>query len=483
VVPNTLVELNDGDLVILGATDATEKNCVRVSKCGAKAKDSAAVDEDDETASEESREFEFGTSDFKEKEQATKKIIQVNSKQLVWTCSKISPHEKETMNRIAKIIGAKLSNSWSDDCTHMIANSLVKTPKVFMALLNDVPVVSTRWVEELEYNWIMKREDQSVDDIIPDPLDFVPESSKELTFEVELDYSKASRKNIFKDLKFLFFDFGQYQNLQSYVSKGGGSAIRFELATLTSAEMQNFFSLPTNIIIYPSNESIRLELQKKLASSRASYVKKFPWKKVFNRDIDEKGFFYSILNPLLHPLQIPEEISSQTPKSEESQQSSQSNEAWKSKFSQASTLPVKMEPSPYQQVFSQKSKESLDNASASPEESSDIIRIAPLVIKPEKCDPQSFDEYSSTHAVKNFKKFKRKTDISKKSDPIVTFIPKFDEEMPVKPPSRNSLSKEEDENESPENLDRLLDIGNISNPLPVRRRKRANILNPLSDDE
>ncbi|KAJ1192964.1 hypothetical protein NDU88_002270 [Pleurodeles waltl] len=135
------------------------------------------------------------------------------------TCSScLDGPEKSALNQALLQLGGHVVNNWTEECTHLVMNSVKVTIKTICALICMRPIVKPDYFSELIKAIKTKQS-------LPEPESFYPPVDEPSINSDNFDLSgRQERRNIFSGKTFLFLNAKQHKKLSPAVSLGGGEA-------------------------------------------------------------------------------------------------------------------------------------------------------------------------------------------------------------------------------------------------------------------
>lgn len=133
---------------------------------------------------------------------------------------------KASLSQALSVVGGKLVNSWTQDCTHLVMPSAKVTVKTICALLCCRPIVKPEFFSELSRAAQQKQAPPKTESFIPE-LD-EPSLNKE---DVNLRANPV-RQRLFTGKTFIFLSAKQLKRLSAAVTFGGGSTQLLEEGSL-----------------------------------------------------------------------------------------------------------------------------------------------------------------------------------------------------------------------------------------------------------
>lgn len=135
------------------------------------------------------------------------------------TCSScLDVPGKSALNHALIQLGGHVVNNWTEECTHLVMNSVKVTIKTICALICMRPIVKPEYFDELIKTIQTKQP-------LPKPESFYPPVDEPSINSEKFDLSgRQERRNIFSGKTFLFLNPKQHKKLSPAVSLGGGEA-------------------------------------------------------------------------------------------------------------------------------------------------------------------------------------------------------------------------------------------------------------------
>ncbi|XP_067835518.1 nibrin isoform X5 [Heptranchias perlo] len=125
---------------------------------------------------------------------------------------------KTILNQSVQHLGGHVSNSWTEDNTHLVMSSVKVTVKTICAMICCRPIVKPEFFASLT-EAIRNRQH------LPSPESFSPPIDEPSIRPGELDITvKPERKSIFRGKTFIFLNEKQHKRLSSALTFGGGNA-------------------------------------------------------------------------------------------------------------------------------------------------------------------------------------------------------------------------------------------------------------------
>nr|XP_048276042.1 nibrin isoform X1 [Myodes glareolus] len=147
---------------------------------------------------------------------------------------------KTDLNQAVLQLGGLTTNSWTEECTHLVMASVKVTIKTICALICGRPIVKPEYFSEFLKAVESKKQPPEVASFYP-PIDEPAIGSK----SVDLS-GRQERKQIFKGKTFVFLNAKQHKKLSSAVVFGGGEA---RLMAEENKEEDSFFSAPGTCVV------------------------------------------------------------------------------------------------------------------------------------------------------------------------------------------------------------------------------------------
>lgn len=134
--------------------------------------------------------------------------------QIITTTSRLSNTEKLNLNKCISSLNGKMINNWTNQCTHLTAEQITLTLKVLHALVDNKPIVTSKYWEKFAEN---------VKNGLPPPdVDqFKPPLVEALLNKVPLDENQQ-RKCLFQNKVFIFTDKASKEQMGEIIQKAGG---------------------------------------------------------------------------------------------------------------------------------------------------------------------------------------------------------------------------------------------------------------------
>ncbi|XP_005362392.1 nibrin isoform X1 [Microtus ochrogaster] len=147
---------------------------------------------------------------------------------------------KTDLNQAVLQLGGLTTNSWTEECTHLVMASVKVTIKTICALICGRPIVKPEYFSEFLKAVESKKQPPEIESFYP-PIDEPAIGSK----SVDLS-GRQERKQIFKGKTFVFLNAKQHKKLSSAVVFGGGEAM---LMAEENEEEESFFSAPGTCVV------------------------------------------------------------------------------------------------------------------------------------------------------------------------------------------------------------------------------------------
>ncbi|XP_057647060.1 nibrin isoform X2 [Chionomys nivalis] len=147
---------------------------------------------------------------------------------------------KTDLNQAVLQLGGLTTNSWTEECTHLVMASVKVTIKTICALICGRPIVKPEYFSEFLKAVESKKQPPEIESFYP-PIDEPAIGSK----SVDLS-GRQERKQIFKGKTFVFLNAKQHKKLSSAVVFGGGEA---RLMAEENEEEESFFSAPGTCVV------------------------------------------------------------------------------------------------------------------------------------------------------------------------------------------------------------------------------------------
>lgn len=147
---------------------------------------------------------------------------------------------KTDLNQAVLQLGGFTTNSWTEECTHLVMASVKVTIKTICALICGCPIVKPEYFSEFLKAVESKKQPPEMERFYP-PIDEPAIGSK----SVDLS-GRQERKQIFKGKTFVFLNAKQHKKLSSAVVFGGGEA---RLMAEENEEEESFFSAPGTCVV------------------------------------------------------------------------------------------------------------------------------------------------------------------------------------------------------------------------------------------
>ncbi|XP_045901976.1 nibrin [Micropterus dolomieu] len=134
--------------------------------------------------------------------------------------------DKASLSQVLLVLGGKLANTWTLDCTHLVMPSAKVTIKTISALLCCRPIVKPEFFSELSKAAEQKRPP-------PKPDSFIPEIDEPSLNKEDVNLGAIpGRKQLFTGKTFIFLSGKQLKRLSAAVSFGGGRSQLLEEGSL-----------------------------------------------------------------------------------------------------------------------------------------------------------------------------------------------------------------------------------------------------------
>ncbi|XP_050020457.1 nibrin isoform X4 [Alexandromys fortis] len=147
---------------------------------------------------------------------------------------------KTDLNQAVLQLGGLTTNSWTEECTHLVMASVKVTIKTICALICGCPIVKPEYFSEFLKAVESKKQPPEIERFYP-PIDEPSIGNK----SVDLS-GRQERKQIFKGKTFVFLNAKQHKKLSSAVVFGGGEA---RLMAEENEEEESFFSAPGTCVV------------------------------------------------------------------------------------------------------------------------------------------------------------------------------------------------------------------------------------------
>ncbi|XP_075823035.1 nibrin isoform X1 [Microtus pennsylvanicus] len=166
--------------------------------------------------------------------------FRVEYEPLVVCSSCLDIPRKTDLNQAVLQLGGLTTNSWTEECTHLVMASVKVTIKTICALICGRPIVKPEYFSEFLKAVESKKQPPEIESFYP-PIDEPAIGSK----SVDLS-GRQERKQIFKGKTFVFLNAKQHKKLSSAVVFGGGEA---RLMAEENEEEESFFSAPGTCVV------------------------------------------------------------------------------------------------------------------------------------------------------------------------------------------------------------------------------------------
>ncbi|KAK0147845.1 Nibrin [Merluccius polli] len=150
----------------------------------------------------------------------------VDHQKVVVCSSCLDNSEKVLLSDALQLLGGRLVNSWTQDCTHLVMSSVKVTIKTICALLCGRLIVKREYFTEFS---------KALNQRLPPPQaeSFVPEIDEPSLNKEEVDLgSNPERRRLFHRKTFVFFNSKQLKRLSGAVRFGGGESLLLEVGSL-----------------------------------------------------------------------------------------------------------------------------------------------------------------------------------------------------------------------------------------------------------
>lgn len=135
--------------------------------------------------------------------------------------TKLDPRESIELKALLRILnGNQIVSEWSNTVTHLVTPKISFTPKLLLALVNCVPVVSPQFFRDAPKIARDTHKLPPVDKYIPAAIDECPD---------EYDFSvNESRKTIFGGMSFIFLEETKMHSFQKIITSAGGTVCMWD---------------------------------------------------------------------------------------------------------------------------------------------------------------------------------------------------------------------------------------------------------------
>ncbi|XP_075868539.1 nibrin [Nelusetta ayraudi] len=147
--------------------------------------------------------------------------------------------DKASLSQAMAVLGGKLVNTWSQDCTHLVMTSAKVTIKTICALLCCRPIVKPEFFSEFSRATQQKS-------LPPKAESFIPEMDEPSLNQEDVNLGEIpARRHIFSGKTFTFLNAKQQKRLSAAVSFGGGRSQLLEEGSLPRELLES----PHNCVI------------------------------------------------------------------------------------------------------------------------------------------------------------------------------------------------------------------------------------------
>ncbi|KAI9105474.1 hypothetical protein DFS34DRAFT_644286 [Phlyctochytrium arcticum] len=185
-------------------------------------------------------------------------VFRLVHQKLVFCCSGLRAKQRGEVQQFANALGAKVMKEWTNECTHLVVETLKVTLKVVLALAQCKPIISVKWLSAAVArdwrNFALPPFTLHTAEVVDQAVDL---SNVSLAPNVE-------RGRLFKDFQFIVFSDDELRSLLPLITSSGGTITKWE-SPLSSASIKPlsefFLKLKNPAIITPLEEQHEILVQ------------------------------------------------------------------------------------------------------------------------------------------------------------------------------------------------------------------------------